>query len=62
MMALGQYGALLVGTWRYWVNITRYCLVLGWYRAFIPVCIKKVEIWLDVTIAGQTDKQTNKER
>ena len=25
----GQYGALLVGTWWYWVSMGRYWLVLG---------------------------------
>ena len=40
---------------------------LGYNKAFMPVYIeKKVEIWSDGTIVGQTDKgrneQTNKER
>ena len=26
---LGQYGAVLVGTWWYWVSMGRYWLVLG---------------------------------
>ena len=29
MMVLGQYGAVLVGTWWYWVSITWYCLELS---------------------------------
>ena len=29
LVVLGQYGALLLGTWWYWVSIGRYCLVLG---------------------------------
>ena len=28
LVVLGQYGALLVGTWWYWVSIGRYWLVL----------------------------------
>ena len=29
MVILGQYGAVLVGTWWYWVSITWYCLELS---------------------------------
>ena len=29
MVVLGQCGAVLVGTWWYWVSIGRYWLVLG---------------------------------
>ena len=29
MMVLGQYGAILVGTWWYWISIGLYWLVLG---------------------------------
>ena len=43
---LGQYGAVVVGTWWYLVSITWYCLVLvlvlGQYEALMPVCIEKV--------------------
>ena len=28
-MVLGQYGALPVGTWLYWVSMRWYCLLLG---------------------------------
>ena len=28
-MVLGQYMAILAGTWWYWVIISWYCLVLG---------------------------------
>ena len=57
LVVMGQYGAVLVGTWWYWVSITWCCLVLkvelGYYKAFMPVYIEKVEIWSDVTIAGR---------
>ena len=29
MVVLGQYMAVLVGTWCYWVSITQYCLGLS---------------------------------
>ena len=29
MMVLGPYGAVLVGTWWYWVSITWYCFELN---------------------------------
>ena len=29
MMVLGQHGAVLVGTWWYWISVTWYCLVLS---------------------------------
>ena len=29
-MVLGQYGAILVGSWLYWVSTGRHCLVLGY--------------------------------
>ena len=52
-------------TW-YWVRITLYRLVLsgtGLVQGFYA-CIywKKVKPWLDVTIAGQTNDQTRKDR
>ena len=35
---------------------------LGYYKAFTPKYIeKKVEIWSDVTIAGQTNEQTTEQ-
>ena len=39
-----------------------WCLVvLGKYKAFVPVYIeKKVEIWSDVTIAGQQTKRKDR--
>ena len=38
-------------------------MVLGYYMAFMPVYIEKVDIWSDVTIAGRMDnKQTRKDR
>ena len=59
-MVLGQYDAVLVGTWWYWVSMTWYCLILdgtGLVWALMPVYIEKVEIWPGVTIAG---RRTNK--
>ena len=29
LVVLGQYGAVLVGTWWYWVCITWYCLLFS---------------------------------
>ena len=42
-MVLGQYNLVLLGIKWYWVGIGLLCLYV----------LKKVEIWLDVTIAGQ---------
>ena len=52
LVVLGQYSLILLGIkWNY--VITRLlCLYI----------LKKVEIWSEVTIAGRTDGQTNKER
>ena len=49
LMVLGQYNLVLFGIKWNWVK----------YKAFMPVVhiLKKVEIWSDVTIAGQTNKQ-----
>ena len=33
LVILGQYGAVLVGTWWYWVNMGRYWFVLGGIRS-----------------------------
>ena len=45
VMVLGQYMAILVGTWWYWVSISWYCLVLsgtqGQHGAFMPVYFKQ---------------------
>ena len=58
----------MVGTWWYWVSMGRYRLVLlgiKWYWVSIGLLclyvfiLKQVEIWSDVTIAGQ---QKTKER
>ena len=48
LMVLGQYVALLVGTWLYWVSLGRYWLVLGdtgsvwggtgWYLVVLGQC------------------------
>ena len=52
-MVLGQYNLVLLGIKWYWVGIGLLCLYV----------LKKVEIWLDVTIAGRTNKQrTTKDR
>ena len=32
-MVLGKYGAILVGTWWYWISIRRYWLILGVTRS-----------------------------
>ena len=69
MMVLGQYRTVLDGNWWYWVSRRRYWLVFGgtvlvWGSKGL-LCLyilKKVDIWSDVTIAGRTDGQTNKER
>ena len=37
-------------------------MVLGYYMAFMPVYIEKLEVWSGVTIAGQTNEQTRKDR
>ena len=34
-MVLGQYMAILAGTWWYWVSISWYLAVLGHYRAVL---------------------------
>ena len=47
--------------WSGYGDTAWYLVVQGQYRAFVPVYIEKVEIWSDVTIAGRTDKQTNKQ-
>ena len=50
-MVLGQFRALLVGTWRYWISVGRYWLVhcgtgsvqggTGWYSTICSVnCAK----------------------
>ena len=49
LVVLGQYKLLLLGNKWYWVGIGLLCLYV----------LKEVEIWLDVTIAGRTDEQTN---
>ena len=35
VVVLGQYGAVLVGTWWYWVSMGRYWLVLGGTRSVL---------------------------
>ena len=49
LVVLGQYRAVLVYIWWYWVSIGLLCLYV----------LKKVEIRLDVIIAGRTTKRTN---
>ena len=78
MMVLGQYKAVLANIWWCWVSMRRYWLVhdvcqynlvlrsikWNWVSTWL-LCLnisKKVEIWWDVSIAGRTDEQTNKER
>ena len=50
-MVLGQYNLVLLGIKWYWVIIWLLCQYI----------LKTVEIWSDVTIAGRTDKRTNKQ-
>ena len=47
LVVLGQYNLVLLGIKWYWVGIGLLCLYV----------LKKVEIWLDVTIAGRTTKK-----
>ena len=51
LVVIGQYNLVLLGIKWYWVSIRLLCLYV----------LKKVEIWLDVTIAGRTNKQTNEQ-
>ena len=52
LVVLGQYNLELLGfTWN-WVSTRLVCLYI----------LKKVEIWSDVTIAGQTTERTRKDR
>ena len=59
MGVLGQYGAVLVGTWWHWVSVTWYCLVLSWtglvQRLYACIYWKSGD-WSDVSIAGRTDE------
>ena len=50
LMVLGQYNLVLLGFKWNWISTRLLCLYI----------LKKVEIWLEVTIAGWTDD--NKER
>ena len=47
LVVIGQYNLVLLGIKWYWVSIRLLCLYI----------LKKVEIWLDVTIAGRTMKK-----
>ena len=51
LVVLGQYNLVLLGIKWYWVGIGLLCLYV----------LKKVEIRSGVTIAGRTDKKTNKQ-
>ena len=52
LVVLGQYNLVLLGIKWYWVGIGLLCLYV----------LKKVEIWLDVIIAGQrTNDRTRKD-
>ena len=69
MMVMGLYRAVLNDTWWYWVSRLRYLLVFGGTVSLLGgkglsclYILKKVEIWLDVTIAGRTNKQKRKDR
>ena len=50
LVVLGQYGVVLVGIKWIWVSTRLSCLYI----------LKKVEIWLDVTIAGQQTTEQGK--
>ena len=58
MIVLGQYRAVLVGTWLVLLDTAWYEMVLGYYMAFMPLYIEKSGD-SDVTIAGRTDGQAN---
>ena len=69
MLLLGDNGSIWDGTGWYLVVMGLCNLVLlgiKWYWVGIGLLylylLKKVEIWLDVTIAGWTNKRPNKER
>ena len=52
-MVLGGTGSVsLFTSW--------YLVVLGYYRAFMPVYIEKVEIWSDVIVVGRTTDKKGK--
>ena len=51
MVVLGQYNLVLLSIKWNWVSIRRLCLNI----------LKKVEIWSDVTIAGQTNTRTTEQ-
>ena len=57
-MVLGQYAAVLVGTWSYWVLIL-FGIKWNWVstRLLCLNILKKVGTWSDVTIAGRTTEQ-----
>ena len=60
---LGQYWAVLVGHWWYWVSVAWYCLVLGDTGLVKGLYIlKRVEIWSGVTIVGRRRQQPRKDR
>ena len=54
LLVMSQYNLVLLGIKWYWVNIGLLCLYI----------LEKVEIWSDVTIAGQqtNKRQTRKDR
>ena len=52
LVLLGQFNLVLLGIKWCWVVIGPLCLYV----------LKQVEIWLDVTIIGRTNKQTRKDR
>ena len=70
-MVLGQYKAVLVGTWRYWVSMERYWLVLGdtgsvwgvtgWYLVVLDQ-YREIGDLVGCYHSGTTNQQTNKER
>ena len=60
-MVLGQYDAVLVGTWWYWVSMTWYCLILdgtGLVWALMPVYIEKSGDLAGCYNSGTTNEQT----
>ena len=60
MMVLGQYRAILIDTWWYWVSINWCCLVTG-NKAFLPVYIEKDGDLVGCYHSGTTNEQTNDE-
>ena len=76
VVVMGQYGAVLVGTWWYWGSIGRYWLVCGgngsvwgstgWYLVVLGqynlVLIGIKWYWVSMGLLWDDDKRTRKDR